>query len=59
MVVQILSKMSPAWFHKIETEEVTPETIKQVTEVLLQQPKYQEQRAIELWREKINILQNN
>lgn len=45
-------KMSPAWFHKIETEEVTPQTIKEATEALLQQPKYSEQRAIELWREK-------
>lgn len=44
--------MSPAWFHKIETEEVTPDTIRQVTEALLQQPKYAEQRSIELWREK-------
>lgn len=45
-------KMSPAWFQKIQTEEVTSETIRQVTDALLQQPKYSEQRAIELWREK-------
>lgn len=44
--------MSPAWFQKIQTEEVTPETIKEVTQALLQQPKYAEQRSIELWREK-------
>jgi hypothetical protein len=45
-------KMSPAWFEKIKTEEVTPETIKEVTNTLLQQPKYAEQRQLELWGEK-------
>lgn len=44
--------MSPAWFKKIQVEEVTPETIKEVTNSLLQQPKYAEQRQIELWGEK-------
>lgn len=44
--------MSPAWFKKIQVEEVTPETIKEVTSSLLQQPKYAEQRQIELWGEK-------
>lgn len=47
-------KMSPAWFKKIEVEEVTPETIKEVTNTLLQQPKYAEQRALELWGAKQN-----
>lgn len=44
--------MSPAWFMKIQKEEVTPETIKAVTDALLQQPKYAEQRQLELWGEK-------
>ena len=44
--------MSPAWFKKIQVEEITPETIKEVTSTLLQQPKYAEQRQLELWGEK-------
>lgn len=47
-------KMSPAWFKKIEVEEVTPETIKEVTSALMQQPKYSAQRDLELWGEKQN-----
>lgn len=40
--------LSPAWFEKIQTEDkVTPETIKAVTDALLQQPKYKQQMAIE------------
>lgn len=44
--------MGPAWFKKIQTEEVTPETIKAVTEQLLQQPKYRDQMETELWKQK-------
>jgi len=45
-------QMSPAWFMKVKTEEVTPQTIREVTEALMQQPKYAEQRQLELWGEK-------
>lgn len=48
-------KMSPAWFKKIQVEEITPETIKEVTNTLLQQPKYAEQRQLELWAAKRNL----
>lgn len=38
-----------AWFEKIEREGVTEETIKDVTDELLKQPKYAQQLQVEKW----------
>jgi Putative peptidoglycan binding domain len=45
-------KMSPFWFEKIQREGVTEETVRAVTDSLLDQPKYQQQQQVELWKAK-------
>lgn len=39
----------PAWFEKIQREGVTEETIREVTDALLEQPKYSQQISVEKW----------
>lgn len=39
----------PAWFEKIQREGVTEETIREVTDALLEQPKYSQQLSVEKW----------
>lgn len=43
-------KRDRAWFEKIEREGVTEDTIKQVTDELLKQPKYAQQLGVEKWK---------
>jgi len=47
-----IAQISPQWFKKIKTEGVTEETIRGVANELLQQPKYADQLAVELWNTK-------
>jgi len=39
----------PAWFEKIKRQGVTEETVREVTEALLEQPKYAQQISVEKW----------
>jgi len=39
----------PAWFEKIKRQGVTEETVREVTEALLEQPKYAQQIGVEKW----------
>lgn len=43
-------KRDKAWFEKIERTGVTKETIKEVTDELLKQPKYAQQLGVEKWK---------
>lgn len=48
----------PAWFEKIQREGVTEETIREVTDALLEQPKYSQQLSVEKWLIDKNIPQD-
>ena len=46
---EIEKTLGRGWIEKIKTESITPERIEQATKVLLQNPKYKDQLAVEQW----------